>query len=89
MLRQWNTHQIFKQATPLSSYIVIMTHHQSTTRTSIMKTYASITLLNLALLTVHAAEQKDINASCNEVWGIIGCSRNIQYPSFARATFGR
>ncbi|KAI1068560.1 hypothetical protein LB507_004244 [Fusarium sp. FIESC RH6] len=52
-----------------------------------MKTYASITLLNLALLTVNAAEQKDINTSCDEVWGVIGCSRFIQYPSFIKATY--
>ncbi|CAG7561119.1 unnamed protein product [Fusarium equiseti] len=52
-----------------------------------MKTYASITLLNLALLAVHAADQKDIDDSCNDVWGVIGCSRTIQYPDFVRATY--
>jgi hypothetical protein len=53
-----------------------------------MKTYASITLLNLALLAVHAAEQKDINDSCNEAWGVVGCSRTIQYPDFVISTYG-
>ncbi|KAH7196385.1 uncharacterized protein B0J16DRAFT_390289 [Fusarium flagelliforme] len=52
-----------------------------------MKTYASITLLNLALLTVHAAQQKDIDASCNDVYGIVGCTRTIQYPGPIKETY--
>ena len=72
----------------LSIHAAIITHPQLTPRTSTMKTSASIALLNLALLTANAAEQKDIQIPCNEAWGAIGCTRNIQYPSLIKKTYG-
>ncbi|KAJ4137171.1 hypothetical protein NW768_002752 [Fusarium equiseti] len=54
-----------------------------------MKTYSSITLLNLALVAIHALEQKDISASCSDVWGLIGCSRIIEYPDYPTPTYDR
>lgn len=54
-----------------------------------MNTSKLIALLGHALLSVHAAQQRDINSSCDDAWGVIDCDRTVSYPSFPRAIYGK
>jgi hypothetical protein len=54
-----------------------------------METYAFIAFLGHALLIVHVADQRDIDTSCDESWGVIKCDRTVSYLSYARGIYGK